>query len=94
MEWLFRAIGVSLVFAGIADVFVTVLHPDGFGFLSSCLYNRLFDSVRLLRQCRIEKPFHLPVLTLPGYAPIPCVDKPPYGVTFQVHRAVFVHGNF
>ncbi len=48
MEWLFRAIGVSLVFAGIADVFFTVLHPDGFGFLSSRLYNGLFNSVRLL----------------------------------------------
>jgi Ion channel len=48
MEWLLRAIGVSLVFVGIADVFFTVLHPDGFGFLSSRLYNRLFDSVRLL----------------------------------------------
>ena len=48
MEWLFRAIGVSLVFAGIADVFFTVLHPDGFGFLSSRLYYRLFDSVRFL----------------------------------------------
>ena len=48
MEWLFRAIGASLVFAGIADVFFTVLHPDGFGFLSSRLYYRLFDSVRFL----------------------------------------------
>src|SRR5919107_1262801 len=48
MEWLFRAIGVSLVFAGLADVFFTVLHPDGFGFLSSRLYYRLFDLVRLL----------------------------------------------
>ncbi len=47
-EWLFRVIGVSLICAGIADVFFTVLHPDGFGFLSSRLYNGLFDSVRLL----------------------------------------------
>ena len=48
MEWLFLAIGVSLVFTGIADVFFTVLHPDGFGFLSSRLYSGLFGLARLL----------------------------------------------
>jgi hypothetical protein len=48
MGWLFLAIGVLLIFAGLADVFFTVLHPDGFGFLSSRLYNGLFGSVRLL----------------------------------------------
>jgi hypothetical protein len=48
MEWLLHAIGVSLVLAGIIDVFLTVLHPDGFGFLSSRLYSALFNSVRLL----------------------------------------------
>ena len=48
MWWLFLAIGVLLIFAGLADVFFTVLHPDGFGFLSSRLYNGLFGSVRLL----------------------------------------------
>ncbi|MCA1740409.1 MAG: potassium channel family protein, partial [Actinobacteria bacterium] len=30
------------------DVFFTVLHPDGFGFLSSRLYNGLFDLARFL----------------------------------------------
>jgi hypothetical protein len=48
VEWLLHAIGVSLVLAGIADVFLTVLHPDGFGFLSSRLYSGLFHLVRLL----------------------------------------------
>src|SRR5918998_1740052 len=48
MEWFLHAIGVSLVLAGIADVFLTVLHPDGFGFLSSRLYSGLFHSVRLI----------------------------------------------
>ncbi len=37
-----------LILAGIADVFFTVLHPDGFGFLSSRLYGGLFKTVRLL----------------------------------------------
>jgi hypothetical protein len=48
MEWLFLAIGVLLIFAGVADVFFTVLHPDGFGFLSSRLYGTLFHSMRFL----------------------------------------------
>jgi hypothetical protein len=48
MEWLFLAVGVLLIFAGIVDVFFTVLHPDGFGFLSSRLYDGLFYSVRLI----------------------------------------------
>jgi hypothetical protein len=67
MEWLFRAIGVSLVFAGIADVFFTVLHPDGFGFLSSRLYYRLFDSVRLLTR---PMPRKLRALSLSMAAPL------------------------
>jgi hypothetical protein len=37
-----------LILAGIADVFFTVLHPDGFGLLSSRLYGGLFKTVRLL----------------------------------------------
>ena len=41
-------VGVLLIFVGLLDVFFTVLHYDGFGFLSSRLYNRLFDVVRTL----------------------------------------------
>jgi len=41
-------VGAALIFAGLADVFFTVLHYDGFGFLSSRLYDRLFRLVRLL----------------------------------------------
>ncbi len=48
MEVLLLAAGISLILTGITDVFFTVLHPDGFGFLSSRLYNRLFTSMRLL----------------------------------------------
>ena len=48
VEWLLHVIGISLILAGIADVFLTVLHPDGFGFLSSRLYSGLFRSVLLL----------------------------------------------
>jgi hypothetical protein len=48
MEWLYLVVGAALIFAGIADIFLTVLHPDGFGFLSSRLYERLFDSARIL----------------------------------------------
>ena len=33
-----------LVLVGLLDVFFTVLHYDGFGFLSSHLYNGLFDA--------------------------------------------------
>src|SRR5918992_4839639 len=48
MEVLLLAAGISLILTGITDVFFTVLHPDGFGFLSSRLYNGLFTSMRLL----------------------------------------------
>ena len=40
--------GLVLIFLGVVDVFFTVLHYDGFGFLSSRLYNNLFNSVRFL----------------------------------------------
>jgi len=45
MEWLLVLAGVLLVLVGLLDVFYTVLHYDGFGFLSSRLYNGLFDSM-------------------------------------------------
>lgn len=48
MEWLLVPAGAVLILAGLADVFFTVLHYDGFGFLSSRLYNGLFDTVRFL----------------------------------------------
>ncbi|MDQ4063219.1 MAG: potassium channel family protein [Actinomycetota bacterium] len=48
MMLLILTAGVALILAGIADVFLTVLHPDGFGFLSSRLYNGLFGAVRFL----------------------------------------------
>jgi Ion channel len=48
MEWLLVPAGVLLILVGLLDVFFTVLHYDGFGFLSSRLYNRLFDVARLL----------------------------------------------
>lgn len=41
-------VGAALILAGLADVFFSVLHYDGFGFLSSRLYNGLFDVVRFL----------------------------------------------
>ena len=47
MEWLLVPAGVLLVLVGLLDVFFTVLHYDGFGFLSSRLYNGLFDAVCL-----------------------------------------------
>ena len=37
-----------LIFAGVVDVFFSVLHPDGFGFLSSRLYDGLFYSARFI----------------------------------------------
>ena len=40
--------GVSLILVGLLDVFFTVLHYDGFGFLSSRLYRRIFGVVRFL----------------------------------------------
>ena len=48
MERLLLAAGISLILTGLADVFFTVLHPDGFGFLSSRLYDGLFASMRFL----------------------------------------------
>jgi hypothetical protein len=39
---------VLLILVGLLDVFFTVLHYDGFGFLSSRLYRRLFDVVCFL----------------------------------------------
>ena len=48
MEYLSTVAGILLIFLGIADVFFTVLHYDGFGFLSRRLYNKLFNLVRLL----------------------------------------------
>jgi len=48
MDWLLVAGGVLLILAGVGDVFFTVLHYDGFGFISSRLYHRLFDAVCLV----------------------------------------------
>jgi hypothetical protein len=48
MDWLLLPAGVALILAGILDVFFTVLHYDGFGFLSIRLYRRLFDVARLV----------------------------------------------
>ena len=48
MDWLLIPVGVFLIFAGILDVFFTVLHYDGFGFLSSRLYRMLYGLMRLL----------------------------------------------
>ena len=47
--------GVVLILLGIVDVFFTVLHYDGFGFLSSRLYNSLFNSVRFLTRALPRK---------------------------------------
>jgi Ion channel len=48
MGWLSTAVGVVLILLGIGDVFFTVLHYDGFGFLSSRLYSRLFNVTRFV----------------------------------------------
>jgi ion channel len=48
MEWLMILAGVFLIIVGLLDVFFTVLHYDGFGFLSSRLYRRIFGLVRFL----------------------------------------------
>ena len=45
MEWLLVTVGVALILAGVMDVFFTVLHYDGFGFISSRLYRSLFGLV-------------------------------------------------
>jgi hypothetical protein len=48
MEWLSVVAGVLLILVGLLDVFFSVLYYDGFGFLSSRLYTRLFDVVRFV----------------------------------------------
>jgi hypothetical protein len=48
MEWMIILAGVLVLSLGILDVFFTVLHYDGFGFLSSRLYNSIFNLVRIL----------------------------------------------
>src|SRR5215204_837796 len=48
MDWLLVPAGALLIFVGVVDVFFTVLHYDGLGFLSSRLYNSLYNSVRFL----------------------------------------------
>ena len=45
MDWLLAPAGVLLILIGVGDVFFTVLHYNGFGFLSSRLYHRLFYAV-------------------------------------------------
>lgn len=46
MEWLLGVAGVLLILVGLVDVFFTVLHYDGFGFLSSRIYGKLFETIR------------------------------------------------
>lgn len=46
MEWLLVLVGIAFILAGVTDVFFTVLHYDGFGFLSSRLYRSLYGLVR------------------------------------------------
>lgn len=46
MGWISTVVGVALILVGLLDVFFTVLHYDGFGFLSSRLYNNLFNAFR------------------------------------------------
>lgn len=48
MEWLLVPAGVALILVGLTDVFLTVLHYDGFGFISRRLYKRLFNAVWLI----------------------------------------------
>ncbi len=48
MDGLFILAGVLLILAWVLDVFFTVLHYDGFGFLSSRLYRGVFWAVRLI----------------------------------------------
>ncbi len=48
MDGLFILAGVLLILAGVLDVFFTVLHYDGYGFLSSRLYRGVFWAVRLI----------------------------------------------
>ncbi len=72
MEWLLSAVGVLLIFAGIADVFLTVLHPDGSGFLSRRLYSGLFYSMRLLARPMPQR-FRALVLSMAAPMMIPVV---------------------
>src|SRR5829696_9691435 len=48
MEWILVPAGALLILVGLLDVFFTVLHYDGFGFLSSRLYDSLFKVMRSL----------------------------------------------
>ena len=48
MESLIALAGIALILVGITDIFFTVLHYDGFGFLSSRLYIGLFGAFRFL----------------------------------------------
>lgn len=48
MEWHFALIGLVVILVGILDIFFTVLHYDGFGFLSSRLYSGIYGAFRLL----------------------------------------------
>jgi hypothetical protein len=48
MEWILVPAGALLILVGFLDVFFTVLHYDGFGFLSSRLYDSLFKVMRSL----------------------------------------------
>ena len=66
------AVGVLLIFVGIMDVFFTVLHPDGFGFLSSRLYGGLFYSMRFLARPMPQR-FRALVLSLAAPLMIPVV---------------------
>ncbi len=45
MDWLIILAGVLVIFVGLLDVFFTVLHYDGFGFISSRLYRSVFRVV-------------------------------------------------
>ena len=45
MDWPIILAGVLLICVGLLDVFFTVLHYDGFGFISSRLYHSLFRVV-------------------------------------------------
>lgn len=48
MDLLLVAVGVALILAGLADIFFTVLHYDGFGSISSRLYRGMFGTARLI----------------------------------------------
>lgn len=48
MDWLLVPAGMLLILVGLLDVFSTVLHYDGFGFLSGRLYEWVFWMVRLV----------------------------------------------